>query len=89
MDNYDISSIKPVDNSVISWVYETFFDHYAWHISILKLYGLSSTNPYVWIKPGYSNLWLSGMSGYGAIGFISYTRDYDRLFTFPEFSDMM
>lgn len=56
MDNYDISSIKPVDNSVISWIYETFSDRYARPILILKLYGLSPTNPYVWIKPGYINI---------------------------------
>ena len=57
MDNYSKSvdnSIKPrlppVDNSVISWIYETFSDHYARPISILKLHGLSTTNPYEWIK---------------------------------------
>ena len=57
MDNYSKSvdnSIKPrlspVDNPVISWVYETFSDHNVRHISLLKLHGLSPTNPYVWIK---------------------------------------
>jgi hypothetical protein len=52
VDNYDIYSIKPVDNSVISWVYETFSDRYARPIYILKLHGLSPTNPYGWINQG-------------------------------------
>ena len=38
---------------------------------------------------GYLAYQAHPVSGYGAIGFVSYTRDYDRLFTFPEFSDMM
>ena len=57
MDNYSKSvdnSIKPrlppVDNSVISWIYETFSDHYVRHIPLPKLHGISSTNPYEWIK---------------------------------------
>ncbi len=90
MDNYSKSvdnSIKPrlppVDNSVISWIYETFSDHNVRPVYLSKLHGLSPTNPYVWIKPGYINLWLSGIVA------ISYTRHYDTGFTFPEFSDMM
>jgi len=57
VDNYSKSvdnSIKPrflpVDNSVISWIYETFSDHYVRHIPLPKLHGISSTNPYEWIK---------------------------------------
>ena len=57
MDNYSKSvdnSIKPrllpVDNYLISWVYETFSDHYVMPISLSKLHGISSTNPYEWIK---------------------------------------
>jgi hypothetical protein len=60
VDNYDIYSIKPVDNSMIWWVYETFSDRYARTIYILKLHGLSPTNPYGWIKPGYLTLWHIG-----------------------------
>ena len=37
----------------------------------------------------FNGIDLSGYLAYLAIGFVSYTRDYDRLFTFPEFSDMM
>ena len=69
MDNYSKSvdnSIKPrlspVDNSVISWIYETFSDHNVRPISLLKLHGLSPTNPYGWINQGID---LSGYLAYG------------------------
>jgi hypothetical protein len=65
VDNYDISSIKPVDNSVISWIYETFSDHNVRPIYLSKLHGLSPTNPYVWIKN--HGIDLSGYLAYGAM----------------------
>ena len=70
MDNYDISSIKPVDNYLISWTYETFFDHYVRPISLSKLHGISSTNPHEWIKN--HGIDLSGYLAYGDIGMSGY-----------------
>ena len=59
MDNYDISSIKPVDNYLISCVYETFSNHYARPIHISKLYGMASATKYGLNKNGIQT---SGMA---------------------------
>ena len=46
---------KGVDNYQTIMLYlmhETFSHTNAWPIHLSKLYGLSTTNPYGWIKPG-------------------------------------